>query len=672
MKRLNTLITRLLLMSLALSAAAQPVAYKTFTGEETDVFDGTPYHWLGRSPLEITLDLKPGPGHAIDLLLGAKQDTRYMTIDLNGHTLHIQNGGYEGYEWKRISVPKDITGNKYTIKIRPNEGKPAFIAALRIGPAVAALPPGTSLATIGKPQLPMPPPPSREVPTFDHLPSLERNAAQANQALKQCRQYVDGWLNHADPISGLIPRNLRESKTIWNGKDSAADNYPFMVMTCALTDNALYQGSMRDMLESEIRLTRRIGNLVDVFSFPTQSFAHETPSMDRILFDSSEYAKDGLIPLTELLGKTPWRDRLLGIIDDIIAHAAHPTANGPIPLDNVEVNGELMQMLGRLYWMTGNDTYLDMGVRIADYYLLGGNHPTRDMTTLSLDDHGCELISGLCEIYVTCRYARPGEARAFKQPLYDTLDTILELAVNKDGFLHHAINPVEGKVTKEALSDNWGYNYNGFYAVYLMDGVERYRDIVLQALRSLDKPKYLAYPWEGFGSDGIADVVEGALNLYNRESVPEAEPWIDANVHRMLGIQKEDGVIEGWHGDGNFARTAIMWALWKQQGATLHPWREDVTLGAIKTPNGIRLRVAAQEPWQGVIKLDPPRHKTIMNMPLDYPRINQFPEWFTVSEGKEYAVGGQTIPGEELLEGLPFELTAGQAIEIDVSITQKK
>ena len=28
----------------------------------------------------------------------------------------------------------------------------------------------------------------------------------------------------------------------------------------------------------------------------------------------------------------------------------------------------------------------------------------------------------------------------------------------------------------------------------------------------------------------------------------------------MWTIQKPDGIIEGWHGDGNFARTAIMYA----------------------------------------------------------------------------------------------------------------
>ena len=48
-------------------------------------------------------------------------------------------------------------------------------------------------------------------------------------------------------------------------------------------------------------------------------------------------------------------------------------------------------------------------------------------------------------------------------------------------------------------------------------------------------------------------------------------------------------------------------------------------------------------------------------MPLDYPRINQWPEWFTVNADDEYRVeaGGRTAThkGRELIEGLPVELT---------------
>ena len=73
----------------------------------------------------------------------------------------------------------------------------------------------------------------------------------AAEGLSRCRRYVDGWLRHADPASGLIPRNLDRDRDIWNAMDSAAANYPFMVLTAALTDRPLFEGRMLDMLRTE-------------------------------------------------------------------------------------------------------------------------------------------------------------------------------------------------------------------------------------------------------------------------------------------------------------------------------------------------------------------------------------------------------------------------------------
>ena len=40
--------------------------------------------------------------------------------------------------------------------------------------------------------------------------------------------------------------------------------------------------------------------------------------------------------------------------------------------------------------------------------------------------------------------------------------------------------------------------------------------------------------------------------------------------------------------------------------------------------------MASKYPWQGELRFDRKRHKEWFHMPLDYARINQFPEWFTV------------------------------------------
>ncbi len=181
---------------------------------------------------------------------------------------------------------------------------------------------------------------------------------------------------------------------------------------------------------------------------------------------------------------------------------------------------------------------------------------------------------------------------------------------------------------------------------------------------------YEGYAWEGRSHDGYADSIESAINLYNREPIEVAAQWIDSQMRIMLAMQGRDGIIGGWHGDGNFARTAIMYALWKQQGVTLQPWREDLRLGAVTQDGETQLYVAADKPWQGRLVFDAPRHKTVMHMPRDYPRINQFPEWLTVDTAKSYRVTRaaelMVVPGQQLLDGLPITLQAGRGLNVVV------
>ncbi|UCE48000.1 MAG: FAD-dependent oxidoreductase, partial [Phycisphaerales bacterium] len=212
------------------------------------------------------------------------------------------------------------------------------------------------------------------------------NGRLANEGFIRCRNFVKGWLAQADPTTGLIPRNLSRNKDIWNAQDSAADNYPFMVLTAAITDRPLFEGRMLDMLRTETKLTSRIGNLPDTYSFSKRNFQDAKPDIGRIIFGSSEYIKDGLLPLTEWLGPSPWCERMLGILDDIWKHALVETKYGKIPSTSQEINGEMLQTLSRIYWMTGEKKYLDRAVRLGDYYLLGEHHPTKNTNRLSLDD----------------------------------------------------------------------------------------------------------------------------------------------------------------------------------------------------------------------------------------------------------------------------------------------
>ena len=354
---------------------------------------------------------------------------------------------------------------------------------------------------------------------------------------------------------------------------------------------------------------------------------------------------------------------MLNILDDIFKHAPIDTPYGKIPSTSQEINGELLQTLSRIYWMTGEKKYLVWAIRLGDYYLLDNHHPTRDENSLRLRDHGCEIISGLCELYATVSFASPDKKQAYQKPIHEMLDRILEAGCNEHGLFYNSFNPKTGEHDR-ALCDTRGYNYNGFYTVYLIDKTDSYRDAVRKALSNLNE-YYKNYPWEGTSTDGYADSIESALNLYNREPIPSVTQWLDSEIKVMWNIQKTDGIIEGWHGDGNFARTTIMYCLWKTKGTTIQPWREDVSFGAVQDGNSLKIAISVKKDWMGKIIFDCPRHKTNMKLPLDWPRINQFPEWFTAESQKTYTVtdttsgSKQTFTGQQLRQGLTITLQPG-------------
>jgi len=654
-----------------------------------EIYEDTPYLWLGDVDIRLTIEVEPATGHVLELLWGSKDDTRDAVATINAKNVKIRGGGYDGFRWLRLPMPEDIRGERYEVALKRAYEKPAFLAAVRLvgpaadGPSVDSTKTAykMTLATTAQPSpgpvaFPEmqsiwdrePPPPTdsqaADSPADDRQQAAfrlaEKHARQANEQFFRCRRFVEGWLAQADPTTGLIPRNLNRDRDIWNAKDSAADNYPFMVLSAALTDRALFEGRMLEMLRTETRLTSRIDRLPDTWSFSRQAFAADQPNLDSIIFGGSEYVKDGLLPLTEWLGESPWSERMLGIVDDIWKHAPVETPYGKIPSTNVEVNGEMLQALSRIYWMTGQKKYLDYAVRLGDYYLLGDQHPTRNSDHLRLRDHGCEITSGLSELYAAVHFANPEKKEAYREPIHAMFDRILEIGRNEQGLLYNTINPQTGEHDR-GVCDTWGYNYNGIYTVYLLDKTEAYREAVRKVLKNL--PQVATYHWGS--ADEYADSIEGAINLYNREPVAEAAEWIDSEIHDMWRVQKPDGIVEGWHGDGNSARTAIMYAFWKTQGIHVQPWRADVRFGAVREDDTLYISLAADEPWTGKLLFDKPRHKVQMRLPLDYPRINQFPEWFTADAQTRYAVREigaeteQTVTGKQLQEGLPVELKPG-------------
>ena len=494
----------------------------------------------------------------------------------------------------------------------------------------------------------------------------EKNAAQSQKAIQFCRRYVHGWLAHADPTSGLIPRNLT-GDTYWNAKDAAADNYPFMVLTASILDDRYLKEAVQKILAQEQELTSRLDSLPDDFLFATQSFRTEKPILDDIIFGAAEYAKDGLMPVSEWLGPSPWLERMKQLTRDVFLHAAYDTPSGKIPSLDVEVAGDLLQVTSRLYWITGDEDYRDWAFRLADQFLLQSNLLERDK--LGLRDHGSEIIGGLSEACVIASSEDSERWEKYRPRIRAVLDRILEIGVNPDGLLFNAVNPKTGEVLSRGLADTWGYVYNAYLTIAAIDNEPRYREAAAHALSNIHK--YEDYDWENGSADGYADSIESALNLLNRIPSDSASDWADRSMEFIFNKQRADGILEGWHGDGNSARTALLWALEKTQGVAANPWRDDLRLGAVQTDDGtVQVFLAADWPWTGKLRFDRPRRDAPMYLPFDYPRINQFPEWSTVGATQKYEVklgekSARTLDGWDLY-GLPLTIKAGEPLRMTV------
>lgn len=520
-----------------------------------------------------------------------------------------------------------------------------------------------------------------------------RHGRQATRALIDSNRIMHAWLARLDPATGLLPHrgnlNGRPDDT-WVVANTAADLYPFMVMAARLTEPAVYHGAMLDILRQETLLTTRVGRLSDDVQAGGKGFTRPTPDLDAIIFGSSEYMKDGLIPLTELFGDTPWYYRMQGIAADIITHAPYQSSRGRLPAQTTEVNGNMLQVLSRLYFKTGEPAYLEQVLAIADFYFLDmlptTNYLPADRwdvatrepltTRFVLSDHGNEIVGGLSEAFVLAMHARPEKAQQYRPAFVGMIDRLLAVGRNADGVWHHDIDIVSGAPIADRHAHCWGYMFNGVYTAYMATGEERFRAAVQQGLDAVArKPTYLFDehpPVASWKANAYSDAIESALVLLNRVPHAQLPAQIDIATARMLDVIRPSGIVEDWHGDGNTIRTALMYVMWKSQGARLEPWDRRVHLGAVREDDTVLFSVTADAAWSGMLRLDQPRHRDHLHLPVNYPRLNEWPEWYTVDHDRRYHVRvGQSEPvvrlGAELVQGVPVSLRAGQTVLIEVA-----
>jgi hypothetical protein len=133
----------------------------------------------------------------------------------------------------------------------------------------------------------------------------------------------------------------------------------------------------------------------------------------------------------------------------------------------------------------------------------------------------------------------------------------------------------------------------------------------------------------------------------------------------MLDMQKPDGHIEYWYGEGNFNRTVMLYALMQSRGVRPVHWLPGMRVGAVQ--DGSRLHLSVVLPAgtrETAIRFDYARHKRILNLDKNYVRLNEFPEWFTVDDNTLYRLRPTSAPagapaeivrlGSELIDGIPL------------------
>jgi hypothetical protein len=507
------------------------------------------------------------------------------------------------------------------------------------------------------------------------------NGARVEEIFTRTRRMMHAWLAYADRETLLLPdrlpglvRGKQNTELLYTPHNSGADNYPYLILTAWFTDPALYGGRMMDMLRNEIRYTippaPRGGAIPANLDFKTRALG--PPSF----FGAGEYAKDGLLSVTELLGRTPWYYRMADMLEDFRRRAPVETRFGALPDDGAELNGDVLQALARIIPMSSDPRQLEWAEQIADAYvdeILPANHylpgyrwdfaKKADTGTTRLRDHGNEMIVALTlMLAVETELGRPRAAR-YGEAVGRMLDRVLASA-NPDGMLYNVVSNDDLKPRDQKLSDNWGYVYGAVYTHYMLTGETKYRDAVRRVLSNL--PKYRGYDWESGSMDGYADSIESALYLVAREPVSEALDWIESEMKILINYQQPDGTIERWYGDGNWNRTLLLYAMMKTQGCYLKDWRPGVELGAARDGERLLVSVRAARPWKGRLAFDYARHRRIFNYTKNWVRLNEWPEWFTVDENTLYRVedpstGKSEIRlGSELKEGLPLE-TEGAA-----------
>ena len=475
----------------------------------------------------------------------------------------------------------------------------------------------------------------------DHFGAAKLGGILAAEAQIRARRVLERWRGRIDPETGLLPKGTAANDRMWDYADAGADLFPHLLIAAHL----LTPEDVAPLI-GVIAAERRLGGAGVPWNVDLVTDAQDPRPRDRV-YGAVEYAKDGLLPLTERLGPGPWLGRMQEIMQAVDEQSAVKTRFGSIPSQEGEVNGQALQVYARLYWVTGDARYQRAAGRIARAYLDLALPDTGWIPTRSWDfsrersntavaqfrDHGNEVVAGLVEYHlIETALGRP-EVADHRRRIREMLDRLLLVGRDGDGMWRSAIDIKTGAALKDTLSDNWGYIYAAYLTQALIEDrwpggdpmvADRYRAAAREGL--VGASRLDLYPWQGAEQDGYADTFESALYLLNSVDVPEAARWTDRQAGTLFGAQADDGRVEDRYLDGNFVRTALLYAAWQSSGTRLTPWSASATVGAIRDGACLAVLINAGQAWQGRLVFDQPRHAAFLKLPVNYPRLNAWPE----------------------------------------------
>jgi hypothetical protein len=515
------------------------------------------------------------------------------------------------------------------------------------------------------------------------------NAALSSEAQRRAAAVLEAWMKQRDRTTLLFAE--APDKPLWNYRNTGADCFGFLIQSAIALEPASMP-PLKQTLEAETKLAPA-GQLCQVVDAHTKQPIEETHEQQ--IFGASEYVKDGLLSVFEHYGADPVGPRMIAVLDTVLARSAHASKFGPLPGGGSEENGNILQACSRLSFTLSRDDYAEMVAHITDAAVtqmlpLNNGLPAMrfDYTKnevvrakVKLRDHGSEITPGLAEAFALA-VARSDDpkwkerADRWAEPIAKMYETMLVRGRDNRGLLIGSFDPQTFAVIDPAATDNWGYLLNG---VLLFSGAERKHgklpaarlddfeakcDAVIDAVTQ----QYGA-DWEWGQMDGYADTLESAIYMAAHRpsrSLPLSN-WIDDQIGIMFARQQNNGLVTGGYLDGNFIRTALLYAEQKSGGFRVEPWRSDVRVGFAREENDIVLVIMTTQPYTGTLHADRLRHREVMKLPWDWPRHTSWPQWFDPGESTRLtaAEGLPHVPSaSQLARGIPLTLPANALVTI--------